>query len=51
MRKTRFLFDGISIRKDSALGNYILKNPNMFQEYISYNDVVGAFNVSIFTRK
>ena len=47
--KDRFIFDSISVRKDSILGNYILKNPNMFQEYISYNDVVGAFNVSIFT--
>lgn len=48
--KDQFLFDDISIRKDSALGTYFLGNPEKFQEYISYSDVIGAFNVSIFTR-
>ena len=48
--KDQFLFDDISIRKDSALGTYFLGNPEKFQEYISYSDVIGAFNVSIFTK-
>ena len=48
--KELFLFDNISVRKDSILGSYFLNHPEGFQEYISYSDIVGAFDISIFTK-
>lgn len=43
--------ESVALRKDSALGQFILSNPNLcFNEddYISYDKIVNAYNVAVF---
>lgn len=40
--------DTVLVKRDSELGRFVMENSQLFSNYITYSDVVNAYNISIF---